>query len=185
VAIGASTSNVTGDIIVTGTPSGVGLVRRVSIDHRDPGLPDRGIVTHAQPQVRDIAIDRGAQHRPGHTFWVYGYFEETQIQGVHIGDPARIKLMGYRQTLTGQVESITRGITDQDSQIDRYGLPDVNPVFTWVRLAQRIPVRIAIESVPPGILLASGMTCSVSVADAANLPNTPFGRLFGLLQDYL
>jgi multidrug resistance efflux pump len=132
--------------------------------------------TVGQPRIAVIDAD---------SFWVYGYFEETQIQGVHIGDPARIKLMGYRQTLTGQVESITRGITDQDSQIDRYGLPDVNPVFTWVRLAQRIPVRIAIESVPPGILLASGMTCSVSVADAANLPNTPFGRLLGLLQDYL
>jgi RND family efflux transporter MFP subunit len=132
--------------------------------------------TVGQPQVAVIDAD---------SFWIYGYFEETQIQGVHVGDPARIKLMGYRRTLTGQVESITRGITDQDSQIDRYGLPDVNPVFTWVRLAQRIPVRIAIESVPPGILLASGMTCSVSVADAANPPNTPFGRLLGLLQDYL
>ena len=50
--------------------------------------------------------------------------------------------MGYRQTLTGQVESITRGINEPDSQIDRFGLPDVNPVFTWVRLAQRIPVRV-------------------------------------------
>src|SRR6202011_141332 len=89
------------------------------------------------------------------SFWIYGYFEETQIHGVHVGDPARIKLMGYRQTLTGYVESITRGINDQDSKIDRYGLPDVNPVFTWVRLAQRIPVRVAIEAVPPGILLAS------------------------------
>ena len=132
--------------------------------------------TVGQPRVAVIDAD---------SFWIYGYFEETQINGIHVGDPARIKLMGYRQTLTGQVESITRGITDQDSQIDRYGLPDVNPVFTWVRLAQRIPVRIAIESVPPGILLASGMTCSVSVADAANPPNTPFGRLLGLLQDYL
>jgi multidrug resistance efflux pump len=132
--------------------------------------------TVGQPRVAVIDAD---------SFWIYGYFEETQIHGIHVGDPARIKLMGYRQTLTGQVESITRGITDQDSQIDRYGLPDVNPVFTWVRLAQRIPVRIAIESVPPGILLASGMTCSVSVADAANPPNTPNGRLLGLLQDYL
>jgi multidrug resistance efflux pump len=132
--------------------------------------------TVGQPRVAVIDAD---------SFWIYGYFEETQIQGIHVGDLARIKLMGYRQTLTGQVESITHGITDQDSQIDRYGLPDVNPVFTWVRLAQRIPVRIAIGSVPPGILLASGMTCSVSVADAANPPNTPYGRLLGLLQDYL
>jgi multidrug resistance efflux pump len=132
--------------------------------------------TVGQPRVAVIDAD---------SFWIYGYFEETQIHGVHVGDPARIKLMGYRQTLTGYVESITRGINDQDSKIDRYGLPDVNPVFTWVRLAQRIPVRVAIGTVPPGILLASGMTCSISVADAANPPNTPFGRLLGVLQDYL
>jgi multidrug resistance efflux pump len=132
--------------------------------------------TVGQPRVAVIDAD---------SFWIYGYFEETQIHGIHVGDPARIKLMGYRRTLSGQVESITRGITDQDSQIDRYGLPDVNPVFTWVRLAQRIPVRIAIERVPPGVLLASGMTCSVSVADAAHPPNTLVGRLFGVLQDYL
>jgi RND family efflux transporter MFP subunit len=132
--------------------------------------------TVGQPRVALIDAD---------TFWIYGYFEETQIHGVHVGDLARIKLMGYRQTLTGHVESITRGINDQDSQINRYGLPDVNPVFTWVRLAQRIPVRVAIGTVPPGILLASGMTCSISVADAANPPNTLFGRLLGVLQDYL
>lgn len=132
--------------------------------------------TVGQPRVAVIDAD---------SFWIYGYFEETQIHLVHVGDPARIKLMGYRQTLTGHVESITRGINDQDSQINQYGLPDVNPVFTWVRLAQRIPVRVAIGTVPPGILLASGMTCSISVADAANPPNTPFGRLLGVLQDYL
>jgi RND family efflux transporter MFP subunit len=132
--------------------------------------------TVGQPRVAVIDAD---------SFWIYGYFEETQIHGVHVGDPARIKLMGYRQTLTGLVESITRGINDQDSKIDRYGLPDVNPVFTWVRLAQRIPVRVAIGTVPPGIMLASGMTCSISVADAANPPNTPFGRLLRVLQDYL
>jgi RND family efflux transporter MFP subunit len=132
--------------------------------------------TVGQPRVAVIDAD---------SFWIYGYFEETQIHGVHVGDPARIKLMGYRQTLIGYVESITRGINDQDSKIDRYGLPDVNPVFTWVRLAQRIPVRVAIGTMPPGILLASGMTCSISVANAANPPNTPFGRLLGVLQDYL
>ncbi|MEA2729982.1 MAG: hypothetical protein QOF70_4457, partial [Acetobacteraceae bacterium] len=69
--------------------------------------------TVGQPRVAVIDAD---------SFWIYGYFEETQIDGVHVGDPARIKLMGYRQTLIGYVESITRGINDQDSKIDRYGL---------------------------------------------------------------
>ena len=132
--------------------------------------------TVGQPRVAVIDAD---------SFWVYGYFEETTIHGVHAGDPARMKLMGYPQRLTGRVESVTRGINDQDSQIDRYGLPDVNPVFTWVRLAQRIPVRIHIETVPQGVLLVRGMTCSVSVAEAASPPDTMFGRLLVALQAYL
>jgi multidrug resistance efflux pump len=149
--------------------------------------PVNGYVTNLRLRVGDYATVGQSRVAviDADSFWIYGYFEETQIHGVHVGDPARIKLMGYRQTLTGHVESITRGINDQDSQINRFGLPDVNPVFTWVRLAQRIPVRVAIETVPPGILLAGGMTCSVSVGDAANPPNTPFGHLLGLLQDYL
>jgi multidrug resistance efflux pump len=149
--------------------------------------PVNGYVTNLRLRVGDYATVGQSRVAviDADSFWIYGYFEETQIHSVHVGDPARIKLMGYRQTLTGQVESITRGINDQDSQINRYGLPDVNPVFTWVRLAQRIPVRVAIGTVPPGILLASGMTCSISIADAANEPKTLFGRLLGLLQDYL
>jgi multidrug resistance efflux pump len=149
--------------------------------------PVNGYVTNLRLRVGDYATVGQSRVAviDADSFWIYGYFEETQIHGVHVGDPARIKLMGYRQTLTGHVESITRGINDQDSQINQYGLPDVSPVFTWVRLAQRIPVRVAIGTVPPGILLASGMTCSISVADAANPPDTPFGRLLGVLQDYL
>jgi multidrug resistance efflux pump len=149
--------------------------------------PANGYVTNLRLRVGDYATagQRRVAVVDADSFWIYGYFEETQVQGIKSGDPARIKLMGYRQTLTGRVESITRGINEPDSQIDRFGLPDVNPVFTWVRLAQRIPVRIAIQSVPPGILLASGMTCSVSVGDAATPPDTLFGHLLVLVQDYL
>ena len=97
------------------------------------------------------------------SFWVYGYFEETKLGAVHVGEPATIKLMAYAPLLTGHVESITRGIQDQNGTANRLGLQDVNPVFTWVRLAQRIPVRIHIDHIPAGVLLAAGMTCSVSV----------------------
>ena len=149
--------------------------------------PVNGYVTNLRLRVGDYATAGESRVAviDADSFWIYGYFEETQIQGVHPGDQARIKLMGYSQPLTGRVESIMRGINDQDSAISRYGLPDVNPIFTWVRLAQRIPVRIGIETVPPGILLASGMTCSVAVADAADPPNTLFGHLLSLLQDNL
>jgi multidrug resistance efflux pump len=149
--------------------------------------PANGYVTNLRLRVGDYANvgEKRVAVIDADSFWIYAYFEETQIQGIKPGDPARIKLMGYRRPLTGQVESITRGINEPDSEVDRFGLPDVNPVFTWVRLAQRIPVRVRIESVPPGILLAAGMTCSVSVGEAAEPPHTLLGHLLVLLQDYL
>jgi multidrug resistance efflux pump len=115
------------------------------------------------------------------SFWIYGYFEETKLHGVSVGDPARIKLMGYAPLLGGHVESVARGINDQNGAPDRLGLQDVNPIFTWVRLAQRIPVRIHIDSIPAGITLAAGMTCSVAVGAEARSHD----RLPTWLQDHL
>ncbi len=116
------------------------------------------------------------------SFWVYGYFEETKIARVHVGDPATIRLMGYRALLHGHVESITRGINDQNGSPDRQGLQDVDPVFTWVRLAQRIPVRIRIDHTPPGITLAAGMTASVAIG---NRTMDAHGLLTTWLEDHL
>ena len=116
------------------------------------------------------------------SFWVYGYFEETKIARVHVGDPASIRLMAYRALLRGHVESITRGINDQNGSPDRQGLQDVDPVFTWVRLAQRIPVRIQIDRVPPGITLAAGMTASVAIGNPAMHAH---GLLTTWLEDHL
>lgn len=75
--------------------------------------------------------------------------------------------MGYDAPLSGHVESIGRGIADRNDSPDGRGLPNVDPVFSWVRLAQRIPVRIRIDRVPAGITLAAGMTCSVAIGDGA------------------
>lgn len=94
------------------------------------------------------------------SFWVYGYFEETKLPLVHIGDRADMRLMGGAQ-LQGYVESIARGIGDRENATGSELLADVNPTFNWVRLAQRIPVRIHIDQVPDGTLLAAGMTCTV------------------------
>jgi RND family efflux transporter MFP subunit len=101
------------------------------------------------------------------SFWVSGYFEETKIPRIHEGDEADIKLMGVNQALAGHVESISRGIADANGRTDAQGLADVNPVFYWVRLAQRIPVRIRIDNVPEGVTLAAGMTCTVVVKPGA------------------
>lgn len=130
-------------------------------------------VTAGQPRIALLDAD---------SFWVYGYFEETKLAGVHVGDPARIKLMGYDPIIGGHVESITRGIQDQNGNPDRLGLQTVNPVFTWVRLAQRIPVRVHIDHVPDGILLAAGMTCSISVGQEAQRRRV---RLGSWLEDHL
>jgi multidrug resistance efflux pump len=81
---------------------------------------------------------------------------------VQVGDKADMTLMSGG-TLAGHVESVSRGIYDRDNPESRELLADVNPTFNWVRLAQRVPVRIHIDQVPPGILLAAGMTCTVTV----------------------
>jgi multidrug resistance efflux pump len=97
------------------------------------------------------------------SFWVDGYFEETNLAPIHVGDPAQIKLMGYRQTLQGHVDSIARAINVSNAQPNGQGVATVNPIFTWVRLAQRIPVRIHVDHVPPEVLLAAGMTVTVQI----------------------
>jgi multidrug resistance efflux pump len=97
------------------------------------------------------------------SFWLDGYFEETNLARIHVGDPARIRLMGYGQIVHGRVGSIARGINVANAQSNQQGLATVNPIFTWVRLAQRIPVRIHIDAVPEGIQLAAGMTATIQI----------------------
>jgi multidrug resistance efflux pump len=97
------------------------------------------------------------------SFWVDGYFEETSLDAIDVGDPAQIKLMGHGQMLHGHVESIARAINVANAQPNRQGGATVNPIFTWVRLAQRIPVRIHIDQVPPNLVLSAGMTATVEV----------------------
>jgi RND family efflux transporter MFP subunit len=98
-----------------------------------------------------------------HSFWVYGYFEETKLPHVRIGDKAQIQLMSGGE-LKAHVESISRGIYDRDNPQSRELLADVNPTFNWVRLAQRVPVRLKIDEVPDGMLLSAGTTATVVIA---------------------
>jgi hypothetical protein len=80
-----------------------------------------------------------------------------------IGDRTEAKLMGYRDPAIGQVETVTRGISVSNAAPSTQGLPNVDPVYTWVRLAQRVPVRIRITHVPAGVPLVSGMTATVTI----------------------
>ncbi|OJY78526.1 MULTISPECIES: efflux RND transporter periplasmic adaptor subunit [unclassified Rhizobium] len=115
------------------------------------------------------------------SFWITGYFEETKLRQIHAGSPARVMLMGFDQPISGRVESIGRGIEDSNDTPGHLGLPSVEATFTWVRLAQRIPVRIHIDRVPPGIELAAGMTASVAVGSAIT-DDAPKGHLLSWLR---
>jgi hypothetical protein len=97
------------------------------------------------------------------SYWIDGHFEETKMARVCIGDRVEAKLMGYVQAITGHVATVTRGIGVSDAAAGAQGLPSVDPVYTWVRLAQRVPARIAIDQVPPGVPLVSGMTATLTI----------------------
>ncbi len=98
------------------------------------------------------------------SFRICGYFEETKLPGIHPGDKATVELLDGTPPLTGVVESIAAGIGERDNPTGSSLLVDVNPARNWVRLAQRIPVRIRLDGPPPR--LALGMTCTVSVTPA-------------------
>ena len=103
-------------------------------------------------------------------FWVDGYFEETNLAPIQVGDLAQIKLMGRDQIVRGHVDSVARAINVANAQPNSQGVATVNPIFTWVRLAQRIPVRIHIDEVPPNVVLSAGMTATVEIHDRARAP---------------
>ena len=97
------------------------------------------------------------------TFRVEGYFEETKLRRIRIGEDATVRLIGDSRVLSGRVESIAYGIEDQNRGTSNELLASVNPTFSWVRLAQRIPVRIKLDDVPPDLLLVAGRTATVSI----------------------
>lgn len=98
---------------------------------------------------------------------VEGYFEETKLGLICIGAPVTVRLMGEARDVHGRVESIAYGINDDSRSDSSNLLPTVEPTFSWVRLAQRIPVRVKLEKVPAGLRLISGRTATVTVQPAA------------------
>lgn len=99
------------------------------------------------------------------SFYVQAYFEETKLPGIRVGAAAEVTLMSGGEPLRGRVQSISRGITDRNAAPDAQLLANVEPTFNWVRLAQRIPVRIELEEVPQDLPLSAGMTASVRVVE--------------------
>lgn len=151
---------------------------RINLERTKVKSPVNGTVTNLQLQVGDFAT-AGARNLSvlnTDSFWITGFFEETKLAGIRVGDPAAALLMGYAEPVRGHVDSIARGINTPNTSPGALGLASVDPVFTWVRLAQRIPVRIHIDQVPASVHLALGLTATVSVGPEANA-----GSLRGLL----
>ena len=151
---------------------------RVNLQRTEIRSPVNGWVTNLLTQLGDYANvgENVISLVDADSFWIDGYFEETNLEPIQVGDPASIKLMGYSQTIRGHVGSIARGITVANAQPNGQGLATVNPIFTWVRLAQRIPVRVHIDEVPEGVVLAAGMTATVQIDPRPGRQQSPAAK---------
>ncbi len=144
----------------------------INLQRTEVRSPVDGYVTNLLMRVGDYAragtpnvsvIDENS-------YWIDAYFEETKLANIHVGDDVEAILLGHEAPIRGRIESITGGISAANAASSTQGLPNVDPIFTWVRLAQRIPVRIRIDRVPQDMPLIAGMTCSVSVVGGKQAP---------------
>jgi multidrug resistance efflux pump len=141
---------------------------RLNLTRAQVRAPTDGLVTNLEMRAGSYAtagravlalVDSGS-------IYVEGYFEETKLPRIHIGDRVQVTPMGGA-LLQGTVESIAAGIADRDRSTSANLLPSVNPSFNWVRLAQRIPVRVRLDPLPAGTRLVAGQTVTVQVVEGA------------------
>jgi multidrug resistance efflux pump len=140
-------------------------VAALNLKRSEVTSPVDGIVTNVNLEPGDyVSVGKGVMALvDGATLRVEGYFEETKLPKIHVGDRVRVQLMGEPQMLTGRVESIAAGIADRERSDSPDLLANINPTFSWVRLAQRVPVRVKLEAPPPGVQLVVGRTATVAV----------------------
>jgi len=146
---------------------------RVNLARTQIRSPANGWVTNLLAQVGDYApVGQSViSIVDADSFWVDAYFEETQLASVREGDPAKIKLMGHNEIIGGEVGGVARAINVPNADPNHQGVANVDPIFTWVRLAQRVPVRIKIYQVPEGVRLVAGLTATVQVDPRARRPS--------------
>ena len=138
---------------------------QLNLDRTVVRSPVDGYVNDRAPRVNEF-VTAG---RPvlsivdSSSFHIDGYFEETKLDGIHVGQSVDIRVIGDDARLRGHVESIVAGIEDRDRTSGQNLLPNVNPAFSWVRLAQRIPVRIVFDDVPADFRMIAGRTATVSI----------------------
>lgn len=138
---------------------------QLNLDRTDVRAPVDGYVTNLHVYAGDFATAGVPQLAviDSNSYYVSGYFEETKLPYLKVNDKVEIRLMSGGATLQGHIESISRGITDREANTGRELLADINPTFNWVRLAQRVPVRIRIDDLDKDHQLVAGMTCTVIV----------------------
>ncbi|NMY39437.1 MULTISPECIES: HlyD family secretion protein [unclassified Pseudomonas] len=140
---------------------------QLNLDRTVVRSPVDGYVNDRAPRVNEF-VTAG---RPvlsivdSSSFHIDGYFEETKLAGIHVGQSVDIRVVGDNARLRGHVESIVAGIEDRDRSSGQNLLPNVNPAFSWVRLAQRIPVRIVFDEVPEDFRMIAGRTATVSIIE--------------------
>lgn len=142
---------------------------RLNLERAEVRAPSDGWITN-------LDLHPGSYASAGHpvlalvdarSFYVEGYFEETKLARIHVGDRVGVTPMGGGPALPGVVESLAAGIADHDRSPSANLLPSVNPSFNWVRLPQRIPVRIQLDPLPAGERLVAGETVTVQVLETA------------------
>ncbi len=135
------------------------------------------VVAPMDGELSDVGLRVGDYVSPGapvlalidrSSLRVEGYFEETKLSRIHIGQAARIRLMGESSSLTGHVVSVAGAIEDHDRIGNSRLLPAINPTFSWVRLPQRVPVRIQLDRAPAEVSLIAGRTASITLAQGAS-----------------
>jgi len=144
---------------------------RLNLQRTQVVAPADGYVTNFTARIGDYAtVGKSVVALiDAHSFRVVGYFEETKLPKVRAGDPVEIRMMDGR-TFTGSIDSVPRGINDHNDAVGRSMLADVNPTYNWVRLAQRVPVRIKLDDEAASQRLIAGQTCTVVVKPRSPVP---------------
>lgn len=137
----------------------------LNLERSSVKAPVNGVITNFSLQPGDYVTTGSAVTALVDTdsYYVSGYFEENKLERISIGDPVVIDVMGSKIQLKGKVEGIAGGIEDRERTDSTSLLANVSPTFNWVRLAQRVPVRVKIDDVPQNVHLVAGRTVSVSV----------------------
>ena len=148
------------------------LAAKANVDQAEWNLSQTKVVAPVAGWITNFHLRRGDYINTGsplfalvdsQSFYAVGYFEETKLRNIRSGLNATLTLYSDSATLHGKVESIGRAISDQSVDADSSLVPDVKPTVPWVRLAQRVPVRIQLTELPPQQLLVAGTTCTIVI----------------------